>query len=175
MQPPTAEDLAWLTQTLGRTPKRVVGIPVRDAAGRPRVIVNHPLPEGLGGPPLPNLCWLVDPALVVRVSRLERAGGVKQAEGWLAAEPARLAALQAEHAEYARRRWALLGADERAALAGTPAEAVLRNSGIAGVGERGRPALKCLHAHLAWSLWLAAERGAPSVAGEWLAARGIPG
>jgi hypothetical protein len=167
--PPTPADLAWLRQTLGREPVGVLGIAARDGAGHPRVIVNHPLQgsaPGRLGIPQPTTFWLVDADLSAALSRLEYQGAVKAAEAWLAEDPARAARYAREHRLYAAFRWSLLSEEEKAQLAGTPQEKVLRDSGIGGMGETAVPAVKCLHLQMGWAL---AHPGA--VLGEWLEGR----
>lgn len=117
---------------------------VRDAAGDPVVIRNHPL---LGdGTPMPTRFWLVGADARKRVDRLEAAGGVRRAE---AAVPA--ARISAAHAAYAAER-------ESAVPPGWPGP---RPSG--GVGGT-RQGVKCLHAHYAWYL-----AGGDDPVGRWVA------
>ena len=51
---------------------------MRADGGRPAVIANAPFLDD--GTPMPTRYWLVDPDLREAVSRLESAGGVRQAE-----------------------------------------------------------------------------------------------
>jgi uncharacterized protein len=140
------DDDALVTQLLGRRPAGAFEVVVRADAGRPAVIANAPFLED--GTPMPTRYWLVDPDLREAVSRLESAGGVRQAEG---AVPA--ARIAEAHDRYRRERDALIPADRPGP----------RPSG--GVGGT-REGVKCLHAHLAW--WLT---GADDPVGEWTAAR----
>ena len=55
------DDIALLTTCLGRPPEAAFEVCVRDAAGAPVVIRNHPLLDD--GRPMPTLYWLVDPDL----------------------------------------------------------------------------------------------------------------
>jgi hypothetical protein len=96
------------------------------------VIANAPLLDD--GTPMPTRFWLVDPALRDAVSRLEAGGGVRKAEA--AVDPD---ALAQAHLRYAVEREATL----------PPGHTGPRPSG--GVGGT-RVGVKCLHAHLAWSL-----------------------
>jgi hypothetical protein len=141
-----ARDTAAVTARLGRPPAGDFTVACRDAAGQPMVIVNAPYLRD--GTPMPTRYWLVDPALREAVSRLEAAGGVRQAEAEV--DPT---ALVAAHRRYAAERDALVE------VAG-PGR---RPSGGVGGTARG---VKCLHAHLAW--WLA---GGDDPVGDWVAAR----
>jgi len=96
------------------------------------VIVNAPLLDD--GTPMPTRFWLVDAPLREAVSRLEAAGGVRQAEAAVAPD-----ALAQAHLRYAAERDATV----------PPGHIGPRPSG--GVGGT-RQGVKCLHAHLAWFL-----------------------
>lgn len=135
-----------LTARLGRAPEADFEVCVRDAAGEPVVIRNAPLTAE--GTPMPTRYWLVDPAAVKAVSRLESSGGVREAEA--AVDPS---ALAAAHAAYATERDAALPAGHTGP----------RPSG--GVGGT-RVGVKCLHAHYAYFL-----AGGDDPVGRWVAAR----
>ena len=129
---------------LGREPRGGYDVVVRTEAGDPVVIRNRPLLAD--ATPMPTLYWLVGERAREAVSRLEAAGGVKEAEA--AVDPGELAAA---HARYAAERDALLPADHRGP----------RPSG--GVGGT-RTGVKCLHAHYAWFL-----AGGDDPVGRWVA------
>ena len=75
---PTEEDVAFVTESLGRKPEGLFTVAVRDESGNPRVIRNDPLLPN--GRPMPTLYWLVDPLIRSKIGTLESRGGVKQAE-----------------------------------------------------------------------------------------------
>ncbi|HVF74146.1 MAG TPA: DUF501 domain-containing protein [Acidimicrobiales bacterium] len=131
---------------LGREPRGGYDVVVRDDSGDPVVIRNKPLLAD--ATPMPTLYWLVGEAVREAVSRLEAAGGVKEAESAVDADE-----LAAAHARYAAERDALLPADHRGP----------RPSG--GVGGT-RLGVKCLHAHYAWFL-----AGGDDPVGRWVADR----
>jgi len=139
-----ADDVAVVTELLGRPPAGEFTVIVRRADGHPSVIANAPFLDD--GTPMPTRYWLVDTQLRESVSRLESTGGVRQAEA--AVDPS---ALSEAHARYAAERDALVTADHHGP----------RPSG--GVGGT-RQGVKCLHAHLAW--WLA---GGEDPVGKWVA------
>jgi uncharacterized protein len=143
--PATASDVAALTVLLGRTPRGEFEVVVRDHAGAPIVIRNSPLLDD--GTPMPTRYWLVDRALVTRVSRIESGGGVRAAEAAVDGD-----ALAGAHVLYASERDAALPAGH----------AGPRPHG--GVGGTGR-GVKCLHAHYAWYL-----AGGDDPVGRWVAA-----
>ena len=123
------DDVAALTALLGREPQAEFDVVVRDAAGAPVVVRNAPFTRD--GTPMPTRYWLVDPVLNLQVSRLEAAGGVRDAQTAVAPE-----ALRATHQTYAAERDAQIPADHVGP----------RPSG--GVGGT-RVGVKCLHAHYA--------------------------
>lgn len=108
----------------------------------PAVVCNAPFTRT--GDPMPTRYWLCDPQLRAEVSRIESAGGVLQAAAAL--DPADI---EAAHLRYAQ---------ERDAQIPTTYEGPRPSGGVGGT----RVGLKCLHAHLAYSL-----AGGNDPAGEW--------
>jgi hypothetical protein len=142
--PSDDNDVAVLTELLGRSPRAAFEVVVRDPAGMPLVIRNAPLLDD--GTPMPTRYWLVDPGLSVGISRLEAAGGVRTAERTVDAE-----ALLAAHARYECERDAAL----------PPGHTGPRPHGGVGGTRRG---VKCLHAHYAYHL-----AGGDDPVGRWVA------
>jgi uncharacterized protein len=140
------EDVAEVTELLGRPPNGAFTVVVRGSAGHPMVIGNAPLL--LDGTPMPTRYWLVDPVIRAEVSQLEAAGGVKEAAS--AVDPKLLAAA---HRRYAQERDVLLPEGWDGPRPG---------GGVGGT----RVGVKCLHAHVAW--WMA---GGDDPVGAWVAAR----
>jgi hypothetical protein len=139
----TAEDVAVLTELLGREPEADFDVVVRGAGGAPVVIRNAPLLRD--GTPMPTRYWLVDPDLSVAVSRLESAGGVRAAEA--AVDPV---ALAAAHARYAAERDVAVPAGHTGPRP---------HGGVAGTAV----GVKCLHAHYAHLL-----AGGDDPVGRWV-------
>jgi hypothetical protein len=140
----TAADVAELTALLGRPPQADFEVVVRTPERRPVVIRNAPLLDD--GTPMPTRYWLVDPDLVLAVSRVEAEGGVRAAEA--AVDPD---ALAAAHAAYA---------DERDAALPTDQQGPRPHGGVGGT----RTGVKCLHAHYAYFL-----AGGGDPVGRWVA------
>jgi hypothetical protein len=126
------DDVAALTALLGREPQAEFDVVLRDGAGVPVVVRNAPFTRD--GTPMPTRYWLVDQALNLQVSRLEAAGGVREAQAAVPPE-----ALRAAHLAYAAERDAQI----------PPGHPGPRPSG--GVGGT-RVGVKCLHAHYAYLL-----------------------
>jgi hypothetical protein len=108
------------------------------------VIRNAPF--GRDGTPMPTRYWLVGHSIVIRVARLEAAGGVRRAQA--AVDPE---AIARAHARYEAERDAAIPSGHRGP----------RPSG--GVGGT-RAGVKCLHAHYAWYL-----AGGDDPVGRWVA------
>ena len=142
----TALDVEQVTALLGRRPQGDFTVVLRHPNGHPRVVRNAPLLHD--GTPMPTRYWLVDPADVAAVSRLEAAGGVNTAEAEVNADE-----LLAAHAAYATERDAHILAEHSGPLP---------YGGVAGT----RRVVKCLHAH--YASWLV---GNDDPVGRWVAAR----
>jgi hypothetical protein len=140
------DDHGAVVHLLGREPRGGYEVVVRDEAGAPVVIRNLPLLAD--ATPMPTLYWLVGEREKEAVSRLEAAGGVRQAEAEV--DPEELAAA---HARYAAERDARL----------PPGHHGPAPTGGVGGARRG---VKCLHAHYAWRL-----AGGDDPVGRWVEER----
>ena len=141
---PSAEDIARITELLGRVPQGKFEVVVRALDGDPIVLRNQPLlPDGT---PMPTLYWLCGARENVLIGRLEATGAVNQVEAELDA-----ALIAAAHDRYAAERDALIPADHTGPRP---------FGGVAGT----RIGVKCLHAHFGW--WLA---GGNDPVGDWVA------
>ena len=141
---PSAEDIARITELLGRVPQGKFEVVVRALDGDPVVLRNQPLlPDGT---PMPTLYWLCGARENVLIGRLEATGAVNQVEAELDA-----ALIAAAHDRYATERDALIPADHTGPRP---------FGGVAGT----RIGVKCLHAHFGW--WLA---GGNDPVGDWVA------
>lgn len=149
---PSEQDLAAVTQLIGRVPQGEFRVVVRNHNGEPVVLKNAPLLSD--NTPMPTLYWLVGSAEVHAVSTLEADGVIDAVEELIG-----LPAIALIHETYAKERDALIPATHTGP----------RPSG--GVGGT-RQGVKCLHAHFAY--WLS---GANDAVGQWVAdqldARGI--
>jgi hypothetical protein len=144
--PATLDDRVAVRALLGRDPAAEFEVVVRAPDGTPVVIRNAPFT--VDGTPMPTRYWLVGPEWNRAVSRLEAAGGVREAEAVVDGD-----AIARAHLAYAAARDAEIPADHVGP----------RPSG--GVGGT-RVGVKCLHAHVAWYL-----AGGPDPVGAWTVAR----
>ena len=129
---PTAEDLVYVTESLGRKPEGLFTVVVRDELDTPRVIRNDPLLAN--GRPMPTLYWLVDPLIRSKIGTLESQGGVKRAEKECDSN-----SIKEAHKRYSKER------DLRVPDSYTGPKP---SGGVGGT----RKGVKCLHAHYAWFL-----------------------
>jgi uncharacterized protein len=143
---PGVSDDDAVAASIGRKPEAAYEVVARGPDGSPLVIRNAPLLDD--GTPMPTRFWLVGEPARTLVSRLESAGGVREAEAEV--DPAELAEA---HRRYAAERDAAVPANHRGP----------RPSG--GVGGT-RVGVKCLHAHYAWYL-----AGGDDPVGRWVAGR----
>jgi hypothetical protein len=140
----TTLDIEQVAALLGRRPQGDFTVVLRHPNGDPRVVRNAPLLHD--GTPMPTRYWLVDPADVAAVSRLEASGGVNTAEA--AVDPDELLAA---HQAYATERDAHIPAQHSGPRP---------YGGVAGT----RRGVKCLHAH--YASWLV---GNADPVGKWVA------
>jgi uncharacterized protein len=140
------DDVAAVTDLIGKRPRSAFTVVVRADDGAPVVIRNAPLEWD--GTPMPTRYWLIGPDAVAAVGRIEAAGGVRAAEAIISAQM-----IEDAHARYAAERDAELpvGWDGP------------RPAGGVGGTRRG---VKCLHAHYAWLL-----AGGDDPVGRWTAER----
>ena len=140
----TTLDIEQVAALLGRRPQGDFTVVLRHPNGDPRVVRNAPLLHD--GTPMPTRYWLVDPADVAAVSRLEASGGVNTAEAEVDADE-----LLAAHQAYAADRDAHIPAQHSGPRP---------YGGVAGT----RRGVKCLHAH--YASWLV---GNADPVGKWVA------
>lgn len=126
------DDRARVEELLGRAPRGGFVVVVRDDDDDPVVVKNAPFLDD--GTPMPTRYYLVGADLVKRVSRLEAAGGVRQAERELPTE-----VIADVHRRYEAERDAAIPADH---------EGPRPSGGVGGT----RTGVKCLHAHVAHEL-----------------------
>ncbi|MFD1717149.1 DUF501 domain-containing protein [Georgenia deserti] len=128
------EDVAVLTEQLGRVPRGLVAVAARCTCGRPLVVRTAPRLDD--GTPFPTSFYLTCPPAVKAVSTLEATHVMETMNARLADEPDLAARYRGAHEDYLRRRDALGEVPE-----------------IAGTSAGGMPTrVKCLHALLAHTL-----------------------
>lgn len=119
---------------IGRPPRSPVVAAARCHLGLPVVIEVPPLLDD--GTPFPTHFWLSCPLAVTRIARIESAGGVRDADARIAADPELADRYRAAMVRYQRDRDSLIPRDHSG-----PAP----RGGVAGSSG----GVKCLHAHYA--------------------------
>ena len=132
--PVSAEDLAVITEQLGREARGVVDVAARCVCGRPAVVKT--LPRLPNGTPFPTTYYLTHPRAVSGVGTLEASGLMREMTARLGEDEELAAAYQRAHEDYLARREELGHVEE-----------------IAGISAGGMPTrVKCLHVLVAHSL-----------------------
>jgi uncharacterized protein len=130
----TEEDIASVSNQLGRPARDIIAIAARCVCGNPVVVQTSPRLED--GTPFPTVYYLTLPAATSAVSTLEATGLMMELQNRLAEEPELAAAYASAHKSYLEDR-ALLGEVEE----------------IDGISAGGMPVrVKCLHSLVAHSL-----------------------
>lgn len=128
------DDRAVVTLQLGREPRSPVDVTVRCHLSLPVVIDVPPILDD--GTPFPTTHWLTCPLAVVRVSRIEAAGGVVAADSRIQEDPALAEAFATAMSRYE---------SDRDKLVPTEWDGPRPTGGVAG----SRGGVKCLHAQYA--------------------------
>src|SRR5699024_2869864 len=134
VMPVSAEDLAVITEQLGREARGVVDVAARCVCGRPAVVKT--LPRLPNGTPFPTTFYLTHPRAVSSVGTLEASGLMREMTARLGEDEELAAAYQRAHEDYLARREELGQVEE-----------------IARISAGGMPTrVKCLHVLVAHSL-----------------------
>ncbi|MGB5324834.1 MAG: DUF501 domain-containing protein [Pseudomonadales bacterium] len=142
--PVSERDRQLIEQFLGREPRGLAGIAVRDPWGEPLVVRVASLVDGK---PFPTMFWLVAPALKLALDRLEASGTIALIQTQVLESRELLAQLRADHHAYAALRENLMPAASRADPERRRSLQGLGIRGIGGIADFSR--IKCLHAFYA--------------------------
>jgi hypothetical protein len=132
--PVTDEDIAVVSEQLGRPARNVVGIAARCVCGRPTVVSTAPRLDD--GTPFPTFYYLTHPAATAAMSALEATQVMAEYNDLLAEDDDVATAYRAAHEQYLADRESIAVVEE-----------------IAGISAGGMPSrVKCLHALAAHAL-----------------------
>lgn len=133
-EPPSAADIAQISEYLGREARGVIGIAARAADGTPAVVATAPRLDD--GSPFPTFYYLCHPEAVTAASRLEAAGVMNEFSELLAEDEGMRAQYEIAHQQYI---------DDRNTVADI--------AELAGISAGGMPTrVKCLHALIGHAL-----------------------
>ncbi|MBX2809646.1 MAG: DUF501 domain-containing protein [Cellvibrionaceae bacterium] len=138
------QDIAQVTRLLGREPRGLRAIAVRNARGEPAVIQVDSLVDHT---PFPTLFWLVDKSLNLAIDKLEAGGLITQLQQQVDASAALQAALHNDHQQHIALRYQLMPAATRQQLYALGFDQVLQQRGIGGIADFQR--IRCLHTYYA--------------------------
>lgn len=131
-EPATPDDIAVITEQLGRPPRALRGVVARCPSGHPTVIQTSPrLPNGT---PFPTLYYLTCPKLTSLVGRIEASGVMREMTERLGDDATLAAAYRHAHESYLAARDAIEPLGHEVSAGGMPTR------------------VKCLHVHLAHTL-----------------------
>lgn len=133
-EPPSDNDIAQVSEYLGREARGVVGIAARAVDGTPAVVATAPRLDD--GSPFPTFYYLCHPEAVAAASRLEASGVMNEFNEMLAEDEHLRIQYAAAHQQYI---------DDRNTIAEV--------TEIAGISAGGMPSrVKCLHALIGHAL-----------------------
>jgi hypothetical protein len=132
--------LRLIEQRLGRSPRGLRDVVVRDATGDPMVIRVASVVDGR---PFPTLFWLIDPSLCLRIDRAEAGGLIAELQERIDRSPALQARMRDDHEAHIALRSSFLSDEERRILEEASFGAALRKRGIGGIADFTR--IRCLH------------------------------
>lgn len=146
-QVPTPEQLAIITEELGREPRGLQYVTALDSQGRPLVVQVDALVDAK---PFPTLYWLSSRLLVKELSHLEAAGVIKKLEARLLEDEPLLSEYRKSHEDYIQRRWDAMSATTRQKVADLGFTEVFSRRGVGGIENWQQ--IRCLHTQYAHHL-----------------------
>ncbi len=137
-------DYQAVGQLLGRKPRGLQEIAVRDRETNPVVIRVAPLVDDK---PFPTLFWLVDKRLSYALDQLEAGGFIAQLQTRVDESEDYQARLVDDHQAYIRLRQSYISDAERLRVETLGFSKVFEQRGIGGIADFGR--IRCLHTYYA--------------------------
>mgnify|MGYP006270400949 CR=1 FL=1 len=131
---------ALVAARLGREPRGLRAVAVRDGCGAPRVIRVASMVDGR---PFPTLFWLVDPVLSLHIDREEAGGLIARLQARVDGDAGLRAAMARDHERHIALRARYLEAGERRRLEAQGLWPALAERGIGGIANFDR--IRCLH------------------------------
>ncbi|AQA19182.1 hypothetical protein BST95_13975 [Halioglobus japonicus] len=136
----TETDRRAVAALLGRAPRGLEEVSVRNAAGEPSVIRVAPLVDDK---PFPTLYWLVDREISYRIDQEEASGLIAQLQDQINADSSLQAQMAEDHRRYKARREAYMSEEERQRVKALGFGDVFEIKGIGGIADTSR--IRCLH------------------------------
>lgn len=138
------EDLTSITQSIGRPPRGLRTIPVRDSQGKPSVLQVASLVDNK---PFPTVFWLVDKKLCLAIDQLEASGLIQRWQQRIDANESLQQQLSQDHQKHIAMRWRLTTEAERQRIHDLNFTSLFEERGIGGIQNFTR--IRCLHTYYA--------------------------
>jgi len=149
LEPPLdSVQVAQIATLLGRAPRGLEAIAVRNATGDPAVIRVASLVDDK---PFPTLFWLVDSELNYRLDQLEASGLIRQLQQQVHADETLRASLAEDHRRYIALREQYMSPSIKQRLEALGYYQALQRRGIGGIADFS--CIRCLHTHYAAHLF----------------------
>jgi hypothetical protein len=140
----SSDDRLLITELLGREPRGLAAVQVRNAKGEPSVIRVESLVDQK---PFPTLFWLIDKELNYWLDGLEAAGNISVLQHQIDTSADLKSQLASDHASYVAARDNYMSAAIRKQLTELNYLAALQKKGIGGISDFTR--IRCFHTYYA--------------------------
>lgn len=153
----TDESYRQVADLLGREPRGLQAVSVRDEQQRPVVIRVSPLVDDK---PFPTLYWLIDKDLSYRIDQVEATGLIHRLQARVDGDEALQNSMVVDHESYIRLREQFMSAKDKQRLTALGFSGVFQKRGIGGIENFTR--IRCLHT------WYGAHLVVPNTIGNLL-------
>lgn len=140
----SADDLQQVELLLGREPRGLEAVAVRDNQGVPMVIRVAPLVDGK---PFPTLFWLIDKRLSYAIDQVEASGLIARLQKQVDDSVELQQQMREDHQAYIELRLSYMSPEQREAISASGFAAALEQRGIGGIADFQR--IRCLHTYYA--------------------------
>lgn len=140
----TAEDRQQVAELLGREPRGLEAVAVRDDKGVPMVIRVAPLVDDK---PFPTLFWLIDKRINYAIDQVEAGGLIAKFQQQVDGDQQLQLQLRADHQKYIALRLSYMSPSQRESIEQRGFSSALEERGIGGIADFQR--IRCLHTYYA--------------------------
>ncbi len=140
----TEQDLIIIEQLLGREPRGLEDVAVRDKNSVPMVVRVSPL---VNDKPFPTLFWLIDKSLNYEIDRVEAAGLIAVFQAKVDMTPSLQASMVEDHNKHIELRLSFMSDEDKHKVESLGYSEVLASRGIGGIADFQR--IRCLHTYYA--------------------------
>jgi hypothetical protein len=137
-------DLVVIEELLGREPRGLEAVAVRDKEGVPMVLRVAPLVDDK---PFPTMFWLIDKRLNYAIDQVEARGLIADLQARVDEVDTLQAQMALDHQAHIALRLSLMSASDKSRIQALGFEEVLSTRGIGGIADFQR--IRCLHTYYA--------------------------